>query len=56
MECVKREVARLKPMEISQHLMLGMIAIEHLVREEGSSSGQGLPGNWSGRCDSDPES
>src|SRR5262245_49833104 len=34
------EVPRLKPVEISQHLVLCMIAIEDLVSQERSGSGQ----------------
>src|SRR5215467_7219927 len=36
----QREVSRLEPVEISKHLVLGMIAIEHLVSQERTRSGQ----------------
>src|SRR5262249_12017380 len=36
----QREVPRLEPVEISKHLVLGMIAIEDLVSQERTCSGQ----------------
>ena len=44
----QREIARLKPMEIPEDFMLGMVAVEHLVREVGTRPRQV---RWESRID-----